>query len=207
MKAVTLVRQCAAIGLAIYGSVVSAQAGSKCAQLTGDAARLACYDSVARASSASVATKWVYREAVDPVDDTKTVSIATPADSGSSVVSLVISCMPARAARTAFAPGTPAKTVLSIRWNLYVGSGEQSVAFRVGSKPAEHSLWDVSKDGTETSFAGNSVKLLRSMLDAAGQRVLAQVVPYTSPAVTVGFDLTGLADGLAPIRAACPDWK
>ncbi|WP_370979461.1 type VI secretion system-associated protein TagO [Agaribacterium sp. ZY112] len=173
---------------------------AKCATIDSDLARLECYDALAQASGLAgkqtVPTqvqgkgKWSVSVDVNPVDDSKTVTLSLDADSGQSKwrqpVYLIARCK-------------SNKTEVYIGWNDYLGR-EAQVLTRVGSKKAVTSYWGMSTNSKAT-FHNKPIPFLKEMLSE--NKLVAQVTPYNESPVTAVFDISGLQNAIKPLRETC----
>lgn len=174
---------------------------SKCANNTSSLDRLACYDELAQKSGFVSTVKetkrtegdWRIFTQINPLDDTKTITLSLIASNGSNILGNPISF---------YVRCKSGKTEVYINWNDYLGS-EAIVTTRVGSKSAETSNWSLSTD-KKASFAQNSMSLLRDI--TSSNQFVAQITPYNESPVTAVFNTTGLKTALSPILETC-NWK
>lgn len=173
---------------------------AKCAVIKGDLDRLECFDSLAnikkldghQAQPISVAGqgKWQVSADVNPVDDSKTVTLVLDADSGKSrwgkAVFMIARCK-------------SNSTDLYIVWNDYIGS-EADVLTRIGDNKAVTERWMLSSDN-EATFHINAVNFLKEMLTSP--KLVAQVTPYNESPVTAIFNTSGLESAIKPLRETC----
>ncbi|MBC7003706.1 hypothetical protein BIZ37_14170 [Photobacterium sp. BZF1] len=173
---------------------------ASCAVVEGELARLDCFDSLAKQykldKPQNVGAKltetghWNVSETVNPIDDSKTVTLVLDASSGKSrwkdKIYFVARCQ-------------SNKTDVYIGWNDYLGS-EASVLTRIGSNKAVTSKWYLSTD-SQATFHKKPISFLKSMEEA--NKLVAQITPYNESPVTAIFDTTGLSNALAPLRKTC----
>lgn len=173
---------------------------AKCAIIEGDLARLECFDNIAKENNLdgkqpqpveiSEKGKWDVDINVNPIDDSKTVTIVLDAESGKNkwgdAVYLVARCK-------------SNSTDLYIGWNDYLGH-ETSVLTRIGDNKAVTQRWALSTDKKAT-FSPKAVPFLKEMLKS--QKLIAQVTPYNESPVTAVFNTTGLENAIKPLRETC----
>lgn len=173
---------------------------ASCAAITGDLARLECFDELAMSKGLSgpqaqpVLTtgngKWEVGSDVNPVDDSKTVTLFLTADSGSSRVGTPV-ILVARCKSNS--------TDLFINWSDYLGS-DADVLTRVGDSKAVTRSWALSTDSKAT-FHPSPIAFLKEMLTS--QKLVAQVTPYNENPVTAVFSTGGLENAIKPLRETC----
>ena len=173
---------------------------AKCAVIEGDLARLECFDNLAEVkkldgrqvqpTSIAGKGKWQVSVDVNPVDDSKTVTLVLDADSGKNrwgkAVFLVARCK-------------SNSTDLYIGWNDYLGS-EADVLTRVGDNKAVTERWSLSTDKKAT-FHRKAIPFLKEMLTST--KLVAQVTPYNESPVTAVFNTSGLENAIKPLRETC----
>ena len=173
---------------------------AKCAVIEGDLARLECFDNLAEVkkldgrqvqpTSIAGKGKWQVSVDVNPVDDSKTVTLVLNVDSGKNrwgnAVFLVARCK-------------SNSTDLYIGWNDYLGS-EADVLTRVGDNKAVTERWSLSTDKKAT-FHRKAIPFLKEMLTST--KLLAQVTPYNESPVTAIFNTSGLENAIKPLRETC----
>ncbi|MDW2321305.1 type VI secretion system-associated protein TagO [Vibrio sp. 1159] len=184
-------------------SVLSAELEKEiasCAAVEGELARLDCYDSLANkhkldkpqptGSKPTGTGKWMVSEEVNPIDDSKTVTLVLDASSGKSKwnkkVYFIARCK-------------SNKTDVYIGWNDYLGR-DASVLTRIGSNKAVTSKWSLSTD-SQATFHRKPISFLKSMEKA--DTLIAQTTPYNESPVTAIFDTAGLSNALIPLRKTC----
>lgn len=173
---------------------------AKCAVINGDLARLVCFDNLAKvknldgrqAQSTPIKGKGKWKVSVDvnPVDDSKTVTLILDADSGQNKwgksTFLIARCK-------------SNSTDLYIGWNDYLGS-EADVLTRVGDNKAITQRWSLSTDKKAT-FHRKPIPFLKEVL--ASSKLVAQVTPYNESPVTAIFNTAGLENAIKPLRETC----
>jgi type VI secretion system protein VasI len=188
---------------ALSGPAISAiddKEYAKCAVIDGDLARLECFDNLAKKKNldgrqvqpTTIAGKGKWKVSVDvnPIDDSKTVTLVLDADSGKNrwgtPVFLVARCK-------------SNTTDLYIGWNDYLGS-EADVLTRVGDNKAVTQRWSMSTD-KKASFHRKPIPFIKEMLTSP--KLVAQVTPYNESPVTAIFNTTGLKNAIKPLRETC----
>ena len=173
---------------------------AKCAVIDGDLSRLECFDKLAKQNNLdgpqsetrliSDSGKWKVDVEVNPIDDSKMVTMVLSADSGKSgwgkTINLIARCQ-------------SGKTELYINWQDYLGS-KSYVLTRVGKKDAVTRRWNLSTDSKAT-FHPNSILFLKEMLTSS--KLVAQTTPYNDNPVTAIFDTSGMENAVKPLREIC----
>lgn len=134
--------------------------------------------------------KWVTSSDINPIDDSKTITMYLNADSGKNTwgqpLKLIVRCK-------------SNETNLIINWNDYLGS-EANVLTRVGTNEAVTSPWSISTD-SQATFHKDPVPFLEEMIKS--NKLVAQVTPYNANPVTAIFDTSGLENAIKPLRETC----
>lgn len=173
---------------------------AKCAVIKGDLARLECFDGLAKdkkldgrqvqPTKIDGKGKWKVSVDINPIDDSKTVTLMLTADSGKNrwgeSVFLIARCK-------------SNLTDLYIGWNYHLG-GEADVLTRTGENKAHTSRWHLSTDKKAT-FHPKPIPFLKEMLEST--KLVAQVTPYNESPVTAIFDIQGLENAIKPLRETC----
>ena len=173
-----------------------------CAGKRGELERLACYDGVAKrnglsppqgeATSTVGGGKWMVTDEVNPIDDSRTVTLALPADSGKSKWGNPIILIARCKSNT---------TELFIGWGDYLGR-EANVLTRIGKHDAVTREWSLSTNSQATFYPGNrDISFLKQMMEA--DTLVAQVTPYNESPTTAVFDTEGLDVAIKPLRETC----
>lgn len=187
-----------------YGEVYAADIKkdiAKCSKITGQLERLECFDALARSQGADKPKditpvingkgKWDVSVKSNPIDDTKTVTLALMSDKARSKwgnpVGLIIRCM-------------SNKTDFLIVWQDYLGS-EATVLTRIGQEPAVTAKWSLSTDSKATFYPDNPIPYINKMM--ASESFVAQVTPYNESPITATFDIRGLENAIKPVRETC----
>ena len=144
---------------------------------------------------------WQKGVAVNPLDDTRTVTLYLPAEFGTSrtgdPVALVARCM-------------SDKTEAYVIWGDYLGDDSSSVysdwkhvTVRVGNGTARQERWGVSTNRESTFAPDWAGSFLKELLDE--ERLVLQTIPYGQSPVTAIFDVSGLRSVLGYLAETC-DW-
>lgn len=101
------------------------------------------------------------------------------------------------------APGAPDSIGIRIDWRRFISSFSTEVGFKAGDGKRN---WlklgvDASNRVTLAKEGADTTALLE--LFATGAPLSVEVSPYSEGPVTVRFDLTGYADAVEELRAAC----
>ena len=178
---------------------------AKCSMIDGDLEKLNCFDELARkydldgiqSSKKEIqdSGKWKINENINPIDDSKTVTVYLLSDSGRSSmmrrqIQLVLRCK-------------SGSTELYINWYDYLGS-DAKVLTRVGKNYATSSNWSLSTDSQATFYPGGrskTIDFIKSLINE--DSFVAQVTPYNESPVTAIFDIKGLQKAIQPLREAC----
>lgn len=149
---------------------------ASCASINGELARLDCYDSLAKKHKLEQPQsvigikpvgvgKWDLSEEVNPIDDSKTVTLFLEATTGQNKwnkkVYFVARCQ-------------SNETNVYIAWNDYLGS-KASVLTRIDSNKAVTSSWSLSTDSKAT-FHKKPIAFLKKMENS--NKLIAQITPY-----------------------------
>lgn len=183
-----------------------------CEAVQNDAARLACFDTLAKdlmtatgsdnaAAAPSVDAarvqsgsegRWLRQSKKDPLDDTETVTIMLVAESGTNRRGT---------APTLFIRCKSGKVEVWINWSDYLGRSAY-VTYRLGTATPEMREWDLSNTSSATFYPKNTIDFINQL--AATDKFAAKITPYNENPVTATFELTGLTEAVAPVKAACP---
>lgn len=175
---------------------------AKCASLDGDLSRLECFDKLAKDNKLDRAQvqpvsvdgtgDWDVSVKVNPIDDSKTVTLLLLAESGKSKwnrpYALLVRCK-------------SNETDVFIAWNEYLGR-EADVLTRIGSNQAITERWSMSTNNKST-FHPKPITFLKEMLTA--NKLVAQVTPYNENPATAIFNTSGLENAIKPLRETC-EW-
>ena len=173
---------------------------AKCAVIEGDLARLECFDNLAQEKNldgrqlqpTSIAGKGKWNVSVDvnPIDDSKTVTLVLDADSGKNRWGKPVYFVARCKSNT---------TDLYIGWNDYLGS-EADVLTRVGDNKAITQRWSMSTN-SEATFHYKPIPFLKELLSSS--KLVAQVTPYNESPITAIFNTEGLENAIKPLRETC----
>lgn len=168
----------------------------KCREVASDKERLACYDLLltpitSTPSRPGYKGDWDVRVKVNPLDDSKTVTLFLDASTGESrwrkKTLFVARCM-------------SNKTEAYVSWGDFLGSDNPEVITRVGTDPAAKLIWDISSDSKST-FHRKPIQFLKRMMEH--NKLVLQVTPYNENPVTAVFNTAGLSEAVKPLRETC----
>lgn len=179
------------VNIALLLSGVLAADIQACQLIEDDGARLACYDGLANEKSVATSGKWVVETDENPLDDSKTVTLALESDEGRSrfrgPVLMVLRCK-------------SNKTEVYLRWGEYLGR-EAMVTGRVGKNKPITIPWNLSTDSQATFFPGQPIGFIKKLMEH--DKYVAQVTPYNESPTTAVFDISGLSQAVKPLRQTC----
>ncbi|WP_217625274.1 type VI secretion system-associated protein TagO [Roseovarius indicus] len=161
--------------------------------------------SKAQASSGSAAAgpgAWRVRTSINPIDDTRTVSLFLDAETGTSrygdPITFVARCKSNR-------------TEAYVVWGEYLGDDSRDVyakwkhvTVRIGDEQARQERWGVSTDSKATFAPDWAGTMLKQLLDK--NRLVLQTIPYGENPQTAIFDISGLRSVLGQLAGEC-DWS
>lgn len=161
--------------------------------------------SKAQASSGSAAPgpgAWRVRTSINPIDDTRTVSLFLDAETGTSrygdPITFVARCKSNR-------------TEAYVVWGEYLGDDSRDVyakwkhvTVRIGDEQARQERWGVSTDSKATFAPDWAGTMLKQLLDK--NRLVLQTIPYGENPQTAIFDISGLRSVLGQLAGEC-DWS
>jgi hypothetical protein len=174
-----------------------------CARLELDTARLDCFEQLALAVARIPPEpekprvskfnglepgRWRVETATDPVDDSRTVALAT-VDS-SERMQLVLACR-------------AAKPLVQVNADVYVGDNDVRVVTRLDEEKAELKKWSATGNRRTAALTGGAAGQLISRMVSA-KRLVVQVHSPIESAITAIFSLDGFGDLIAPLKEACP---
>lgn len=200
-----MIRQISLVAASLFlaansSAAINEQEYTQCAIVEEDLARLECFDNLAvvkkpivrqvKPTSFAGKGRWYVSTDVNPLDDSKTITLTLNADSGKNrwgkPVYLVARCK-------------SNTTDLYIGWNDYLGP-EVSVLTRVGTNKAVTQSWSMSTDKNVT-YHNEPVPFLKEMLDSP--KLVTQVTLYNDSIITAVFDTSGLENIITPLRESC----
>jgi len=176
----------------------------KCVAIPNDVERLSCYDAAAAEAGLRGAGQsaivldvgnWEVQESINPIDDSKTVTLVLEAYVSASTRGVPVSLVARCQSNT---------TNLYIEWNDWLVFNTRTtipVVTRIGDEPAVVGEWTVSADDQATLAPGWAGDWLRMMVQS--NRFVAQVTPSDLNPSVAQFDTTGLATALVPLMDAC----
>jgi len=177
------------------------KAMASCATKADESERLECYDGLAsksnsgapQAESASLPEtgKWKVSDALNPMDDSRVVTLALTADSGQNrwgePVVMYLRC-------------SNESTNLFINWGDFLAE-DAYVLTRLGEARPVTRQWSLTTDSKASFYAGSPISFIRSMFKT--NQLVAQVTTYSEGQASAVFDIRGLKDAAAPLMDAC----
>lgn len=187
----------------------------RCAALTSDAVRLACYDALAKTNPENDnkvtedndqlittpvdTSSWRVTSETSPVDDTTKVFLTSPALEESrgkygkpSRFTLMIACR-------------ENSTNIWVHFGGHFMSDYQHgrVTYRVDKKTAQRKQFKESNNHEALGLwnGGASIPFIKSLFGA--NRLFVQATPHSESAVDAEFDITGLETAIQPLRESC----
>jgi type VI secretion system protein VasI len=175
---------------------------AKCAANAADAARLVCYDAIAKKLAvdkpvSKVTTgsgRWSVRSSKSPIDDSVNVHLSVQSEesvsSGYNTVrpSLFVRC-------------SENKTNVFLTWDLYLGLDSTRMLTRFDNEQATTDSWSISTDNKAVFARGSDINLAKKMMNH--EKLLTQVTPYGESPVMATFSIAGLTEAIKPLRKAC----
>lgn len=175
---------------------------AKCAANSADAARLVCYDSLAKSlgvdkpasQTATGSGQWSVRSETSPIDDSVNVVLSVRSEdsvrSGYDTVrpSLFIRC-------------SENKTNVFLNWNLYLGLDSTRMLVRFDSEEASTDTWTISTSNKAVFVRGSDIDFAKKMM--GHEKLLTQITPYGESPVMATFPIAGLSEAIKPLREAC----
>lgn len=194
-----------AIALAATSTVALADTNqdiAQCAAKPADAARLICYDTVARklgvdkpkTTTTTGSGRWSVRSDKSPIDDSVNVYLSVdsedPVRSGYNTVrpSLFIRC-------------AENKTNVFFNWGLYLGLDSTRMLVRFDGEKAITDSWSISTDNKAVFVSGSDIAFATKMM--GHEKLLTQITPYGESPVMATFPIAGLSEAIKPLRQAC----
>lgn len=174
---------------------------ARCATISGELERLECFDQLAKSNqldgpqetttAIDGVGKWLVSDSINPIDDSRTVTLILQSDSGQTKwgnpIGLVLRCK-------------SNTTDLYINWSDFLGR-EANVLTRIGTESAVTKRWNLSTDSQATFHPRGTIDFIKAMLQST--RFVAQVTPYNESPITAIFDTTGLENAITPLRETC----
>jgi len=207
MRFFLLVGALLAAGPEVAGQEAEIKKGlATCASLEVEAARLDCFEQLARAvaqvppaappnapeskfkGSAAPGT-WKVETAVDPFDDTKTVALGL-VDATESM-QLMLLCQKAKP-----------QVFVSIASRLESDVADTTqVLTRLAKAKSEARRWPVSTNHKAAFYPGDVGAFIRRLL--AGDHLLVQLRPFDAAPISATFELGALPNVVAQLKEAC----
>lgn len=174
---------------------------AKCAAKQSDAARLICYDQLARSlgvdkPKTTVQGKgdWNIRVDHSPIDDSRNVYLSV--DSQETVLSGYNAVRPSLFIRCA-----ENTTNVFVNWGLYLGLDSTRMLTRFDDAKATTNKWSISTDNKTVFVRGSDIAFTKKMMNY--NKLLVQITPYGESPVMATFNIRGLSGAIKPLREAC----
>ncbi|HWV51326.1 type VI secretion system-associated protein TagO [Pseudorhodoplanes sp.] len=178
----------------------SAFGNEQCARIEDSAKRLLCYDlSYRKTQSSQIKGAWHVVEETSKISDVKNV---------------VISLESLEPLRARFGQKRHANLILACRerkTDAYIIFGGHfmsdlnhgTVTYRIDKRPAVKKRMQESNDHQALGLWGgaNAIPFIKELID--GQTLYVVATPLSESAVTAEFPISGLAEAIKPLQAAC----
>ena len=108
---------------------------------------------------------WVVSDGIDPIDDSKTITLLTKSQSGENhygeKIDLIVRC-------------NSSKVDLYLNWDVFLGT-DISVTTRIDKEKAVTEEWSISSN-KKASFSYTPISLIKKLINA--DKYVAKVTPY-----------------------------
>lgn len=138
---------------------------------------------------------WRIHKDTNPIDDTKTVTLALTATTGANQFGqepvLLARCQ-------------SNQTEVFANWKTYLGEdsdGQKRIIVRIGEAPATNEYWGLSTDREAVFAPGWGGDMLKKMISS--DRLVLQLTPYGENPITAVFNTTGLDVALKELADTC----
>jgi len=166
-----------------------------CSYVKADIARLECFDNFTKSLGLSADIgengNWRVNVTVNPLNDSKTVSLVVDGSRGSArwneIIYLIITCQ-------------DKETNLYISWSDYLGT-KANVLTRIGNEEATSQEWLLSTDKKSSFYPTNVPDFIKTLF--GNDKFVAQITPQNEIPVTASFDITGTENAIKPLRETC----
>ncbi len=141
-------------------------------------------------------TKWVIREEISPVDDSKNIYISINSEEkvsnrfGSELATLMLRCK-------------ENETDAFISIDSYIGHNSTEVTYRLDKAPAVVSNWYVSDTG-KAVFSTSGTSFIKKLF--GHDKLFVRITPYGDIPAEMVFRLSNLENQIDPLASAC-HWK
>lgn len=191
-----------ALSMNSWAGAAEKQEIAKCAAKDSDAARLVCYDALARSLGVDKpkstvvhgSGKWKATINRSPIDDSENVYLSVEAEE--TVRSGYKTAKPTLHVRCA-----EQKTNVFITWDLYLGLESTQMLTRFDTAKAANNTWSISTNNTAVFVRGSDIGFAKTMMNH--EKLLAQITPYGESPVMATFRIAGLSEAVKPLRKAC----
>lgn len=165
----------------------------ECAAIGAGTKRLACYDRLA----ASIAGSWRIAMQNSPIDGSRTV-----------LLSLDANALTFSEARQPIRPALwirceQDQTQLYVLWDLYLGTYDTEILYRIDSAPAHTESWEIPSDKQAAGLwsSAEAIAFIKKLFGA--DQMVMEVTPYADRSLKSVFEVAGLKQAIAPLRKAC----
>ncbi|MHA7880782.1 MAG: hypothetical protein ACX931_13385 [Saccharospirillum sp.] len=200
-----------AVGVtALAGPVLAqsfADAVQQCREISNQAARYACYDSIERetANERRDVGKFNYESTFDPITGEEQFQLTIRSDRGlnprGNPIVLEWRCDSTQ----------PGDYRLELIWQSFLNSANPEVLTRIGDEDPVIGRWQAGRlretslfEGGDTGFGKTEfVDALLDQIDSGNATLVFRTQPYNRSPITAVFDFSGFPDLIQPMRESC----